>query len=117
MVFLAVGSLAPPHADMEAETRAETDIEIVAADELALEIAWDEEEAQSLALHLYYICVARALHFVMPRLATSIRRLRHDQMEQGPTEPHAGRSTFLLSSGGAGGRVLLSGFWYGADSY
>jgi len=24
-------------------------------------------------------------------------------MEQGPTEPHAGRSTFLLSSGGAGG--------------
>ena len=28
---------------------------------------------------------------------------RHDLMEQGPTEPHAGRSTFLLSSGGAGG--------------
>ena len=27
----------------------------------------------------------------------------------GPTEPHTGRSTFLLSSGGAGGRVLLSG--------
>ena len=26
-----------------------------------------------------------------------------NQMEQGPTEPHAGRSTFLLSSGGAGG--------------
>ena len=24
-------------------------------------------------------------------------------MEQGPAEPHAGRSTFLLSSGGAGG--------------
>ena len=24
-------------------------------------------------------------------------------MEQGPTEPHTGRSTFLLSSGGAGG--------------
>ena len=37
------------------------------------------------------------------RLATSICRLRHDQMEQGPTEPHAGRSAFLLSSGGAGG--------------
>ena len=37
------------------------------------------------------------------RLATSIRQLRHDQMEQGPTEPHAGRSTCLLSSGGAGG--------------
>ena len=43
------------------------------------------------------------------RLATSVRQLRHDPMEQGPTEPHAGRSTFLLSSGGAGGRVLLSG--------
>ena len=38
-------------------------------------------------------------------------------MEQGPTEPHAGRSTFLLSSGGAGGWVLLSGLWYGADCY
>ena len=36
-------------------------------------------------------------------LATSVCRLRHDQMEQGPTEPHAGRSTLLLSSGGAGG--------------
>ena len=42
-------------------------------------------------------------------LATSVCQPRHDQMEQGPTEPHAGRSTFLLSSGGAGGRVLLSG--------
>jgi len=37
------------------------------------------------------------------RLGTSVCQLRHDQMEQGPTEPHAGRSTFLLSSGGAGG--------------
>ena len=37
------------------------------------------------------------------RLATSICQLRHDRMEQGPTESHAGRSTFLLSSGGAGG--------------
>ena len=37
------------------------------------------------------------------RRAASVCRLRHDQMEQGPTEPHAGRSTFLLSSGGAGG--------------
>ena len=37
------------------------------------------------------------------RLATSVCQLRHDPMEQGPTEPHAGRSTFLLSSGGAGG--------------
>ena len=40
---------------------------------------------------------------VVTRLATSICQLRHDRMEQGPTEPHAGRSTFLLSSGGAGG--------------
>ena len=44
------------------------------------------------------------------RLATSVCQLRHDQMEQGPTEPQSERSTFLLSSGGAGGRVLLSGF-------
>ena len=35
------------------------------------------------------------------RCATS--QLRHDRMEQGLTEPHTGRSTFLLSSGGAGG--------------
>ena len=34
---------------------------------------------------------------VKPRLATSVCQLRHDQMEQGPTEPQAGRSTFLLS--------------------
>ena len=41
---------------------------------------------------------------------------QHDQTEQGPTEPHTGRSTFLLSLGGAGGgRVLLSGLWCGAD--
>ena len=40
---------------------------------------------------------------VHPRPATSIRQPRHHQMEQGPTEPHAGRSTFLPSSGGAGG--------------
>ena len=40
---------------------------------------------------------------VQSRLATSICRLRHDQTEQGPTEPHAGRGTFLPSSGGAGG--------------
>ena len=38
-----------------------------------------------------------------PRLAAGVCQLRHDQMEQGPTEPHAGRSTFLLSSGAAGG--------------
>ena len=31
------------------------------------------------------------------------------QPPQGPTEPHAGRSMFLLSSGGAGGGVLPSG--------
>ena len=30
-------------------------------------------------------------------------RLRHHRMGQGPTEPHAGHSTFLLSSSGAGG--------------
>ena len=62
-------------------------------------------------------CAARSspraspTHFnaVPTRLATSIGQLRHDPMEQGPTEPHAGCGTFLLSSGGAGGRVLLSG--------
>ena len=43
--------------------------------------------------------------------------LRHDPTEQRPSEPHAGRSTFLLSSGGAGRRVLLSGRCYGANSY
>ena len=43
------------------------------------------------------------LMWVGARLATSTCQLRHDQMEQGPTGPHAGRSTFLLSSGGAGG--------------
>ena len=42
-------------------------------------------------------------HIPQTRLTTSICQLRHDQMEQGPTEPHAGCSTFLLSSGGAGG--------------
>ena len=40
---------------------------------------------------------------IIARLATSVCQLRHDQMERGPTEPHAGRSTFLLSFGGAGG--------------
>ena len=48
------------------------------------------------------------------RLANGACQLRHDQMEQGPTEPHAGRSTFLLSSGGAGGRVLMSGYCFGS---
>ena len=51
------------------------------------------------------------------RFATSVCPLSRDQMEQAPTEPHAGRSTFLLSSGGAGGRVLLRGLWYGADCH
>ena len=37
------------------------------------------------------------------RLAISVCPLRYDQMGQGPTEPHAGRGAFLLSSGGAGG--------------
>ena len=40
---------------------------------------------------------------VRAKLATSVCQFRRDQMEQGPTEPHIGRSTFLLSSGGAGG--------------
>ena len=35
-------------------------------------------------------------------LPLASRQLRHDQMEQDPTEPHTGRSTFLLSSGCAG---------------
>ena len=34
--------------------------------------------------------------------ATSVGPLRHDPMQQGPTEPHAGRGA-LLSSGGAEG--------------
>ena len=54
---------------------------------------------------------------VQTRRATSVCRLRHNRMEQGPTEPHAGRSMFLLSSGGAGGRYYLGGLWYGAHSY
>ena len=52
---------------------------------------------------------ANPFHKGTTRLATGVCRLRHDRMEHGPTEPRAGRSTFLLSSGGAGGRVLLSG--------
>ena len=35
--------------------------------------------------------------------ATRVCRLRHDQMARGPTGPHAGCSTFLLSFGGGGG--------------
>ena len=52
-----------------------------------------------------------------PGLPPAFAKPRHDQMEQGPTEPHAGRGTFLLSSGGVGGRVLLSGLCPGAQSY
>ena len=48
---------------------------------------------------------AKAQGRIRTRLATSVCRLRHDRMQQGPTEPHAGRGTFLLSSGGAGGGV------------
>ena len=44
-----------------------------------------------------------ALFFFDTRPAISVRQLRHDRMEQGPSEPNAGRGTFLLSSGGAGG--------------
>ena len=50
-------------------------------------------------------------------LATSVCQLRHNQMEQGLTEPHAGRSTFLLSYGGAGGGYYSVAFCYGADRY
>ena len=45
------------------------------------------------------------------RPATSVCQLRHDRMEQGPTEPHAGRGTFLLSSGGAGGAGITEWPW------
>ena len=38
-------------------------------------------------------------------LANSLCQHRHDQLEQGATEPHAGRSMFLLSSGDAGGGI------------
>ena len=38
-----------PHADMEVETGAETDTEIDVVDELVLEIAWAEEETQSVS--------------------------------------------------------------------
>ena len=37
------------------------------------------------------------------RRATGVCQLRHDRMEQGPTQLRTGCSTFLLSSGGAGG--------------
>ena len=51
----------------------------------------------------------------MTRLATSTCQPRHDQMEQGPTEPHAGRSTFLLSFGGAGGGYYAVAFGTGPN--
>ena len=66
-------------------------------------------------------CCAKALSheenasWTASSLAAGVCRLGHDRMGQGPTGPHAGRSTFLLSSGGARGRVLLSGCYYGAD--
>ena len=44
-----------------------------------------------------------------PCASVCVCQLRHNRMEQGPTEPHAGHSTFLLSCGGVGGRVLLRG--------
>ena len=40
---------------------------------------------------------------LVPDFAASVCPLRHDRTEQGPTEPHAGRGTFLPSSGGACG--------------
>ena len=49
-------------------------------------------------------CGGKRQHAATPRgrLATGVCQVRHDRMGQGPTESHAGRSTFLLSSGGAG---------------
>jgi len=47
------------------------------------------------------LCTAESQEAKRGILATSVCRLRHNQMEQDPTEPHGGRSTFLLSSGGA----------------
>ena len=51
------------------------------------------------------------------RLATSICQLRHDQMEQAPTEPHTTHWTQHVPTEfwWCGGRVLLSGLRYGAD--
>ena len=61
---------------------------------------------------LFYIDIRMRLRVSPVLLATPLvspltptlraRHNIHDQMEQGPTEPHAGHSTFLLSSGGAG---------------
>ena len=51
----------------------------------------------------WQLCTLPALAQALTRLGTSVCQPRHDQMEQGPTEPQAGRSTFLLSSGSAGG--------------
>ena len=45
--------------------------------------------------------VTHQIRYVGYKLAASVCQLRHDQMD--PTEPHAGCSTSLLSSGGAGG--------------
>ena len=47
------------------------------------------------------------------RRATSVCRPRHVRMGQGPTEPHTGRSTFLPSSGGAGGGYYRVAFGAG----
>ena len=41
---------------------------------------------------------------IRTRRATSVCQFRHGSDGAGPTEPHAGRSTFLLSSGGVGVR-------------
>ena len=49
-------------------------------------------------------CICTRTHGHMhTRLAACACERRRNQMEQGPTEPHTGRSTFLLSSGGAEG--------------
>ena len=39
------------------------------------------------------------------RLGTSVRQVRRDQMELGPTESDTGRSWFLLSSGATGADI------------
>ena len=60
----------------------------------------DDHHKDTVAFHARYAATWSSHRF---RLATSICRLRHNPNRRGPTEPHAGRSTFLLSSGGAGG--------------
>ena len=68
-------------------------------------IRTEEGIETTFACHLLFGTYLLGLRALQPpsRLAATVCQLRHDPMEQRPTEPHAGRSTFLLSSGGAGG--------------